>query len=152
MGGLHRGSFKLSIYRVSCRTDAVVTLCLFYSLLCRTPIYALSVTGATFCDSPMTGNHRGSRTCGDAGRGHVHAQRPCRRVRTLRRPHCQPRTRLLERVCLCKSGEATANRMTARVTHRLTQDFLIGLVIWSCIDPTNFSAPPAAAPWIVSFV
>ncbi|TFK88729.1 aquaporin-like protein [Polyporus arcularius HHB13444] len=31
-------------------------------------------------------------------------------------------------------------------------DFLIGLVIWSCIDPTNFSAPPAAAPWIVSFV
>ncbi|KAI0829875.1 aquaporin-like protein [Trametes gibbosa] len=31
-------------------------------------------------------------------------------------------------------------------------DFVIGLVIWSCLDPTNFSAPPAAAPWIIAFV
>ncbi|KAI0644605.1 aquaporin-like protein [Trametes meyenii] len=31
-------------------------------------------------------------------------------------------------------------------------DFIIGLVIWSCLDPTNFSAPPVAAPWIVAFV
>ncbi|KAI0780179.1 aquaporin-like protein [Fomes fomentarius] len=31
-------------------------------------------------------------------------------------------------------------------------DFLIALVIWSVLDPTNFSAPPAAAPWIVAFV
>ncbi|KAI0356340.1 aquaporin-like protein [Trametes cingulata] len=31
-------------------------------------------------------------------------------------------------------------------------DFMIGLVIWACLDPTNFSAPPVAAPWIVSFV
>ncbi|KAI0661138.1 aquaporin-like protein [Cubamyces menziesii] len=30
-------------------------------------------------------------------------------------------------------------------------DFLIGLVIWACLDPTNFSAPPAAGPWIISF-
>ncbi|KIP11551.1 hypothetical protein PHLGIDRAFT_99331 [Phlebiopsis gigantea 11061_1 CR5-6] len=30
-------------------------------------------------------------------------------------------------------------------------DFLIGLVIWSCLDPTNFMVPPAAAPWIVAF-
>lgn len=30
-------------------------------------------------------------------------------------------------------------------------DFLIGLVIWSCMDPTNFLVPPAAGPWIVSF-
>ncbi|KAI0686838.1 aquaporin-like protein [Cytidiella melzeri] len=28
-------------------------------------------------------------------------------------------------------------------------DFVLGLVIWSCLDPTNFSAPPAAAPWII---
>ncbi|CDO72795.1 hypothetical protein BN946_scf184994.g48 [Trametes cinnabarina] len=31
-------------------------------------------------------------------------------------------------------------------------DFMIGLVIWACLDPTNFSAPPSTAPWIVSFV
>ncbi|KAI0371077.1 aquaporin-like protein [Pilatotrama ljubarskyi] len=31
-------------------------------------------------------------------------------------------------------------------------DFMIGLVIWACLDPTNFSASPVAAPWIVSFV
>ncbi|KAI0633651.1 aquaporin-like protein [Trametes polyzona] len=31
-------------------------------------------------------------------------------------------------------------------------DFVIGLVIWACLDPTNFSASPVAAPWIVSFV
>ncbi|GJE97716.1 aquaporin-like protein [Phanerochaete sordida] len=30
-------------------------------------------------------------------------------------------------------------------------DFLIGLVIWSCMDPTNFLVPPSAGPWIVSF-
>ncbi|KAI0093443.1 aquaporin-like protein [Irpex rosettiformis] len=29
-------------------------------------------------------------------------------------------------------------------------DFMIGLVIWACIDPTNFLSPPAAAPWIIS--
>ncbi|KAI0743404.1 aquaporin-like protein [Daedaleopsis nitida] len=31
-------------------------------------------------------------------------------------------------------------------------DFLIGLVIWSILDPTNFHASPVAAPWIVAFV
>ncbi|OSD01282.1 aquaporin-like protein [Trametes coccinea BRFM310] len=31
-------------------------------------------------------------------------------------------------------------------------DFMIGLVIWACLDPTNFGAPPSTAPWIVSFV
>ncbi|KAI0745100.1 aquaporin-like protein [Earliella scabrosa] len=36
--------------------------------------------------------------------------------------------------------------------NEFTCDFLIGLVIWSILDPSNFSAPPAAAPWIVAFV
>ncbi|EIW63166.1 aquaporin-like protein [Trametes versicolor FP-101664 SS1] len=30
-------------------------------------------------------------------------------------------------------------------------DFIIGLVIWSCMDPTNFGASPVSAPWIVAF-
>ncbi|EIN03700.1 aquaporin-like protein [Punctularia strigosozonata HHB-11173 SS5] len=29
--------------------------------------------------------------------------------------------------------------------------FLIGLVIFACLDPTNFFAPPAAGPWIIAF-
>lgn len=28
-------------------------------------------------------------------------------------------------------------------------DFIIGVVIWACLDPTNFFAPPAAVPWII---
>ncbi|KAI0683379.1 aquaporin-like protein [Cytidiella melzeri] len=28
-------------------------------------------------------------------------------------------------------------------------DFLIGLVIWACLDPTNFLVPPSAAPFII---
>jgi len=30
-------------------------------------------------------------------------------------------------------------------------DFVLAFVIWSCLDPTNFFAPPAAAPWIIGF-
>ncbi|OBZ67054.1 Glycerol uptake facilitator protein [Grifola frondosa] len=30
-------------------------------------------------------------------------------------------------------------------------DFLIGIVIWSCLDPTNFSVSPVAAPWVIGF-
>ncbi|EJT99388.1 aquaporin-like protein [Dacryopinax primogenitus] len=29
-------------------------------------------------------------------------------------------------------------------------DFILGLAIWACIDPTNFFAPPAMAPMIIS--
>ncbi|KAI1791277.1 aquaporin-like protein [Ganoderma leucocontextum] len=29
-------------------------------------------------------------------------------------------------------------------------DFLLGLVIWACIDPTNFIASPTTGPWIIS--
>ncbi|KAJ3551987.1 hypothetical protein NM688_g4395 [Phlebia brevispora] len=29
-------------------------------------------------------------------------------------------------------------------------DFVIGLIIWACLDPTNFLIPPALAPWLVS--
>ncbi|KAI0344556.1 aquaporin-like protein [Trametopsis cervina] len=28
-------------------------------------------------------------------------------------------------------------------------DFVLGVVIWTCLDPTNFFSPPAAAPWII---
>ncbi|KAI0768698.1 aquaporin-like protein [Trametes elegans] len=35
--------------------------------------------------------------------------------------------------------------------NEFVSDFFIGLVIWACLDPTNFSAPPAAGPWIISF-
>ncbi|THH00138.1 hypothetical protein EW026_g2337 [Hermanssonia centrifuga] len=31
-------------------------------------------------------------------------------------------------------------------------DFVIGLTIWACLDPTNFLAVPAVAPWIVALV
>lgn len=31
----------------------------------------------------------------------------------------------------------------------ISQDFLIGLVIWASLDPTNQMIPPAAAPWLV---
>lgn len=31
-------------------------------------------------------------------------------------------------------------------------DFIIGITIWSCLDPTNFLATPVAAPWIIAFV
>ncbi|KAI0026755.1 aquaporin-like protein [Vararia minispora EC-137] len=30
-------------------------------------------------------------------------------------------------------------------------DFMLGLVIYACLDPTNFFAPPAAGPWLISF-
>ncbi|TDL25876.1 aquaporin-like protein [Rickenella mellea] len=30
-------------------------------------------------------------------------------------------------------------------------DFFLGLVIWGCLDPSNFFAPPAAVPWIIAF-
>ncbi|EKM54174.1 uncharacterized protein PHACADRAFT_209991 [Phanerochaete carnosa HHB-10118-sp] len=29
-------------------------------------------------------------------------------------------------------------------------DFVIGLVIWACLDPTNFLVPPAAGPWVIA--
>jgi len=29
-------------------------------------------------------------------------------------------------------------------------DFVLGLVIWACIDPTNFFCPPVAAPFIIA--
>lgn len=29
-------------------------------------------------------------------------------------------------------------------------DFVIGITIWTCLDPTNFLAPPAAIPWIIA--
>ncbi|KAF7792423.1 hypothetical protein EIP86_003460 [Pleurotus ostreatoroseus] len=29
-------------------------------------------------------------------------------------------------------------------------DFIIGLTIWTCMDPTNFMITPSVAPWIVS--
>ncbi|KAG1747223.1 aquaporin-like protein [Suillus paluster] len=28
-------------------------------------------------------------------------------------------------------------------------DFVLGLVIWGCLDPTNHMIPPAAAPWLI---
>ncbi|EIM91284.1 aquaporin-like protein [Stereum hirsutum FP-91666 SS1] len=31
-------------------------------------------------------------------------------------------------------------------------DFVIGLTIFACLDPTNFFCPPAAAPWVIAFV
>ncbi|KAI8975901.1 aquaporin-like protein [Trametes punicea] len=30
-------------------------------------------------------------------------------------------------------------------------DFLLGLVIWACLDPTNFCAPPSVGPAVISF-
>ncbi|KAN0139032.1 Aquaporin-like protein [Lactarius tabidus] len=33
--------------------------------------------------------------------------------------------------------------------NELVSDFFIGIVISACLDPTNFFAPPAAAPWII---
>lgn len=33
--------------------------------------------------------------------------------------------------------------------NELVSDFFIGIVIAACLDPTNFFAPPAAAPWII---
>ncbi|KZT20165.1 aquaporin-like protein [Neolentinus lepideus HHB14362 ss-1] len=29
-------------------------------------------------------------------------------------------------------------------------DFVIAITIWSCLDPSNFLAPPAAMPWIIA--
>ncbi|EMD37593.1 hypothetical protein CERSUDRAFT_83345 [Gelatoporia subvermispora B] len=31
-------------------------------------------------------------------------------------------------------------------------DFVIGLTIWACLDPTNFNISPVAAPWAVGLV
>lgn len=28
---------------------------------------------------------------------------------------------------------------------------MLGLLIWSTLDPTNTFAPPAAIPWIIAF-
>lgn len=58
---------------------------------------------------------------------------------------------LNEFVCVSR-GERPSTACQYLTLTATLQDFLIALVIWSCIDPTNFSAPPAAAPWIVSFV
>ncbi|KAG2147571.1 aquaporin-like protein [Suillus clintonianus] len=33
--------------------------------------------------------------------------------------------------------------------NEFTTDFMIALVIWGCLDPTNHMVPPAAAPWLV---
>jgi glycerol uptake facilitator-like aquaporin len=30
-------------------------------------------------------------------------------------------------------------------------DFMLGMVIWACLDPTNMFVPPPAAPWVISF-
>ena len=30
-------------------------------------------------------------------------------------------------------------------------DFFIAMVIWAAFDPTNYFAPPAAAPWLIGF-
>jgi len=35
--------------------------------------------------------------------------------------------------------------------NEFVSDTVIGLAIWGCIDHTNFFAPPAAGPWIISF-
>lgn len=57
---------------------------------------------------------------------------------------------LNEFVCVCiRRTLGYTTRSDART--RFLQDFLIGLVIWSCMDPTNFFVPPPAAPFIVAF-
>ncbi|TFK47798.1 aquaporin-like protein [Heliocybe sulcata] len=35
--------------------------------------------------------------------------------------------------------------------NELTVDFVIAMTIFSCLDPSNFFAPPAAVPWIIAF-
>ncbi|KAF8583721.1 aquaporin-like protein [Ramaria rubella] len=30
-------------------------------------------------------------------------------------------------------------------------DFLLGLVIWGALDPTNYFVPPTASPWVIGF-
>ncbi|KAG2367832.1 aquaporin-like protein [Suillus spraguei] len=45
---------------------------------------------------------------------------------------------------------ATPGMNLARVfMNEFVTDFLIGLVIWGTLDPTNQMVPPAAAPWLV---
>ena len=31
------------------------------------------------------------------------------------------------------------------------KDFVLGLAISACLDPTNHFIPPAAAPWVIGF-
>lgn len=59
---------------------------------------------------------------------------------------------LNEFVCVC--GSMFIQFVLADLTNLAPrfQDFVIGLTIWACLDPTNFLSIPAASPWIVALV
>ncbi|KDQ59275.1 hypothetical protein JAAARDRAFT_128206 [Jaapia argillacea MUCL 33604] len=35
--------------------------------------------------------------------------------------------------------------------NEFVSDFVLGMAIWSCLDPTNFFTPPAAVPFVIGF-
>jgi hypothetical protein len=92
------------------------------------------------------------------GRGGAHCHKQVRRcelhepwsrwhLRTVLQS-CRPsRPSFFERIGI---GMVPSSGVELRgVNMRPNQDFFIGIVIAACLDPTNFFAPPAAAPWII---
>lgn len=47
--------------------------------------------------------------------------------------------------CLCHMLRCASKLTTYR------QDYLLGMVIWACLDPANVLVPPAFAPWVIAF-
>ena len=74
-------------------------------------------------------------------------------VRTIRRTRIEPWTSILEQVRLCRSlflvVSMFCSLMYLHPCVGLHRSFIIGVVIWACLDPTNFFAPPSAVPWII---
>lgn len=35
--------------------------------------------------------------------------------------------------------------------NEFVNDFVLGIIVFACLDPTNFLAPPAAGPWMIAF-
>lgn len=82
------------------------------------------------------------------GRSRVHSERSSWYLRGLRPSRVKVGKRLCERIRL-RRYHIIDNKAIKRL---YLQDFMIGLVIWCSMDPTNFFVPPAVGPWLVSFV
>ncbi|KAA1467501.1 aquaporin-like protein [Dentipellis sp. KUC8613] len=36
--------------------------------------------------------------------------------------------------------------------NEFVNDFVIGMVVWACVDPTNYFLPPVVVPWVIGLV
>lgn len=57
---------------------------------------------------------------------------------------------LNEFVCVRTTSSRLCKNDLIHLPSLVSQDFLIAIVIWACLDPTNFLVSPTMAPWVIA--